>query len=154
MKQNTEKTWIKPKMPISLSINPDDNWQFTSKPYLDRIIKLRNKIRGIFLDSGYDYYLVMEISEPRHTIQRGTIGYRLHFHGVVYMNDEPSVCKFLLETVYRLTRHCRVDIDTIADLDDWLKYIHKQKLVPKKLKVISNYLKITDCIKVLKRPSV
>lgn len=108
----------------AISLNPIDKYQFAGKP--DRWKKFTNFIHGQLISWRYDYYLFTEISEPK-TINQGQIGPRLHLHGTIIFESKKQIQTFLLHSLYQLSRWCRIDIDTIDDIDHWTSYMTKQQ---------------------------
>lgn len=112
--------------PYSITLNPNDSHQYAGKQ--DRMEKFRNNYYGItvkWAQLGINYVLYTELSEPKNS--NGTIGPRLHLHGIIKFKTNEAIKRFLLFEYYELTRCGIVDIDTIDDMDYWQKYIQKQQ---------------------------
>lgn len=122
----------------SITVNPDDKFQYLGKS--DRMQSFRNLIAGIFVkypQQKTDYYLMVELSEPREVNPPG-VGPRLHIHGMIRFNSNKAVKQFLLTDFYQLTRLGHVDIDVVNDFEYWDDYIHKQFVILQEFP-ISNY---------------
>ena len=125
--------------PYAITIQPDDKHQYFRSP--TRMDKFKNYINEFLLSLPtvkIDYYFVIELSEPIGTVT--SQGPRLHAHGVIYMNSNHSVYKFLLDIMPIWLTSARLEISKLNDVSYWVNYIHKQQHIFKKTKPLSNYV--------------
>lgn len=137
----TEK--LQPKYKIdtyyAITIQPDDKIQFCGTDHMARINKFRQYYYSMFQDYKAPYYINIEISEPLGSLPNKSVGPRLHIHGIIKFNTKKQILKFLLVQMHTILKQARLEISEINDKTAWWKYIHKQKLLPKEYKTLSNY---------------
>lgn len=109
----------------SITINPEDSYQFWSEPMKgERIKKSTNHMRHIMRQNpNYHLDLQMETS---------SLG-RLHWHGTILFKDDNNLLEFFLTFIHDfLTKHV-IEIDIITDKEiskkykNWEAYCTKQK---------------------------
>lgn len=148
----------------AITIQPDNDHQRLSKKYsvYSRISNYYSDVFNCFDKENEDtfpYYFVMEVSEPKGSLQKG-IGARLHHHGIVMFNNSDDILTYSLKTLREMNEMGRVHIKKIYDRDsftNWWKYIHKQHVIPNARRILSNYtdgkLFVKDCFgKLVKDP--
>lgn len=125
-------------IPYAITFAPGDKYQrFRQK---DRWYRCYRETREIFIQiaealefeddegrttKGIDYELYQEISEPLN-IKDGKAG-RIHYHGIIIINNYPSWRSLLTYWISALTVHGIIDMDTIDDMSVWYKYCTKQQ---------------------------
>lgn len=127
----------------AITIQPSDKLQFLQKVLSvnKRITSFRQYYRQVFEDDFSNYYFQIEISEPRGNLQKH-IGGRLHLHGILMFESKSHIVDYLLKGLRQLLVDSRVTIskiDTIESFNNWWKYIHKQRLLPREFTTLSNY---------------
>ncbi len=126
---NTEKKAnYKLRTPYAVTITPCDKYQYGGR--VDRYERFRNHWYEEFLTLKFKYEMFIEISEPlnQKMLMKGTLGPRLHIHGVIQFKTNRELGEFLLNTVYRWLRMANVYIHTISESDVWHSYYSKQTL--------------------------
>ncbi len=113
-------------VPYAVTITPCDKFQYAGR--VDRLNRFRNCWYEEFLTINFKYEMFIEISEPlnQKMLMKGTLGPRLHLHGVVQFKCKRELGEFLLNTVYRWLRMGNVYIHTISESDVWHSYYDKQ----------------------------
>lgn len=110
-----------------ITINLNDKWQFFGTS--GRLDKAKAFMSEQFLHlTNYDihYHLYCEISEPRdNTISKN--GPRIHFHGIIYLENARAVRRFLLYEWYLLSRFSIFKIQTVNSYPIWGAYCSKQQ---------------------------
>jgi len=124
---------------LTFTLNPSDKWQYFGSS--DRLEKVRNLLHeevhlrlsaGAVKNTRIDYWYCLELSEPRvHDATQS--GPRIHLHGIIGFPTMAAYRVWLLRYQYELTRFSRIEIDTIDDINVWIKYCRKQ-----------NYLKLGE----------
>lgn len=115
----------------SLTLNPEDKYQFSGK--VDRRHKIKETYRSILDECGADYKLKMEFSEPNGMMKQGYFGPRLHYHGTIQFKNNSCLYEFLNITLRKLLSIGIVDIDVCNDPTIWWDYCTKQKIIKDKL---------------------
>lgn len=113
----------------AITINPTDSYQFFGQR--NRLAQSRSYFQLLTTSFPGILHLWIEYSEPRGMHTAGYNGPRLHAHGWFTFTNKKQIGKFLEHGYYLLLRSNAVDIDTINDMDSWLKYCKKQKLIKK-----------------------
>ncbi len=128
MKKKAEKVNFKVNTPYAITISPNDKCQFIGRP--ERLQRFRHFWYEMFLKQGFKYEIFIEISEPlnQSQLKQGSLGPRLHLHGVIEFRTTKEIGQFLLYTIYKYLRVGNVYIHTISDPDVWQGYYNKQKL--------------------------
>lgn len=140
-----ENTFYRIKQPYSITINPMDKFQYLGKP--NRIISFRNFIYEkliSWVDHDIDYYFKMELSEPHQNLKQGYSGSRYHLHGIIVFKTTNALHWFLEQQIYKVCRYAHLDIDTIADISQWVEYMQKQKIIPKQYRTLTNYVSFEE----------
>jgi len=125
---------------FKISLNPNNSCQFINEvkggvfkdleigDRLPRFKRWLNKyLQACFRQSGIHYIFHIEVSTPIGSSfdKKNYIGPRLHAHGIIYMSDNKQLREWLIEVYPRLLSNCRIDIDTMDDLNVWKSYISK-----------------------------
>lgn len=103
-------------IPYTLSINPDDNYQFFKETGRERIKKATNHM--VYLLRQYPN-IKMSL-----TIDVSRAG-RVHWHGTIIFVHYDNIKDFYLEYIHSILEHHTVEIDTIKDIEVWNKYCNK-----------------------------
>ena len=125
------KTQYLVNTPYALTLSPCDKYQFAGR--IDRYAKFRNFWYEQFLSLQMKYEMFIEISEPLNQtmLKKGSLGPRLHLHGVIEFHSNRDIGTFLLSTIHKWLKLSNVYVHTIDDLDVWSSYYNKQKLFKK-----------------------
>lgn len=110
---------------MTLTIAPDDTLQCINAPL--RLRTVSDTIRQLLyntLGHQFQYELYPEVSYPQ-TVQEGKGG-RIHFHGIIYFKPSQKT-EFYVEHLHKLSKHCRIEIDSIVDIKKWREYIEKDR---------------------------
>lgn len=110
----------------SLTINPNDNNQgLMGKCPLTRMAIIKQNITSILEKDNKDiaYLLHVDISEPR--VCNENMYPRVHFHGVITFRTNAAILNWQLFILRKLSRISQVKIDSIDDMDYWVKYCRK-----------------------------
>ncbi len=122
----------------SMTLNPPNVYQYLGKT--NRVERFYEFVSKQLLQIGCQYDLFIEISEPHAFHAQGEFtGPRLHLHGIIKFITKRELRNFLFTGYYSLTRWTSTDIDTIADMTIWKKYISKQKVIPRSYRRIRTY---------------
>ncbi len=115
-------------IPYAVTITPCDKYQFAGR--VDRFNRFRNCWYEEFLTLKCKYEMFIEISEPldQKMLMKGTLGPRLHIHGIIQFKTKRELGEFLLSTVYRWLRMANVYIHSISESEVWDSYYQKQTL--------------------------
>ncbi len=132
-----KKPAYKVNVPYAVTLSPCDRYQFAES--INRFSKFRNFWHGEFISSKFKYDMYIEISEPlnQKMLLKGTLGPRLHLHGVIMFRNNKELGEFLLHTIHQWLKYSNVYIHTIDHSDVWQGYYNKQKLYKKNR--LSNY---------------
>lgn len=104
---------------FTITISPDDDHQYRFKP--DRFHCLKQRFVeqfDLWFIGVENIVLYPDLSYPEALSH--TQFPRIHYHGIIKFKD---VLQFLLSS--RLFNISRVEIDTIADMETWIKYCEK-----------------------------
>lgn len=123
----------------ALTIAPNNQKQFVNNCPYARMIKFRSYMYNLCQEYKFPYYINMEISEPTGSLPTEGIGGRLHWHGIVQFRNNKEIRQFLFQSMYQLLKNARIEVTPINDKESWWKYIHKQKLIPKEIKLLTNW---------------
>lgn len=116
----------------SITINPADKYQFWNNE--KRLLRFYAKaIENIPMDN-IEGHLFLELSKNG----------RLHYHGEIRITD---TLRFFLDDIKKLEEYGHYEIDTIAEIDDWIAYCLKQQT---KLKELAGWNIHLDRLKRLK----
>lgn len=110
---------------MTFTIAPQDSWQYFNSP--TRLKQVTNHLICLLKDTlgdTYDYYLDTEVSYPTQS-QESQYG-RIHYHGIITFNKGQKA-QFFIEHLGKLNKNCRVEVDTINDMQKWLEYIGKNE---------------------------
>lgn len=125
------------KTPYTFTVNPDDKHQYVRRPC--RIAMVTADVRELLyttLGSDYEYELYTEVSKPEQS-QEGKIT-RIHYHGIIRLT--PFQCaEFYVDKMPYLNMWCRIEVDTIKDINKWEEYICKDR---HEMEPYCNYYKV------------
>lgn len=123
-KDDTKKPFYQPKTLYAFTFNPDtktfDGWK-RGLSSVQQITKLRKFIDNVLSD--YKYLLHFDISTPIE-IYKDKIP-RLHLHGVLFLESDMLVTKWLLETSPYMASKGYIKIGPITDQEVWYNYMSK-----------------------------
>lgn len=120
----------------SITLAPDDNLQFrrTGTSRFDHFEMWWQKNRCIWDTGVEDIILYPDLSFPEY-LGSGKFP-RIHYHGIIKFCD---VNAFLLTN--SLDTYFRVEIDTISDHDEWIRYCEKYLKYVEKASVTSKVIR-------------
>lgn len=105
---------------VAITINPDNEFQFLDQIGSERIKKATNHIKYLVRKhSQLDLELHIDISK------RG----RIHWHGLLRFRDIKHIRYFYEEFVPQMTTQHTMEVDTISNMENWMKYCNKTKLL-------------------------
>lgn len=102
----------------TLTINPNDDFQFFNDIGSERIKKSENHIK--YLMRKYPNFIMnlqLEVSRTG----------RLHWHGTILFKKQKHITDFYLEAIHDLLLKHHIEMDTIADPQKWKEYCLKGK---------------------------
>lgn len=106
---------------LSITINPDKQHYGQGNRWGKVYNDVRKDIFEIMgTDTIYKIYICPDLSAPSPIIGDQKIP-RIHWHGVIYLKDPPQ---FFTRGLSAMNRYV-VDIDTIDNMDIWMKYSKK-----------------------------
>lgn len=126
----TKSCFYEAKKWYAITIAPDDNLQWFLRP--ERCRKSFNLFNERLLNYSkldIEYCLWQELSEP--IVGKRIAGTRIHYHGIIRFRSERGLRAWLTLKFNELTRNCIIDIDTIDDMDIWIKYCTKMQHIVK-----------------------
>nr|UOF80451.1 rep protein [Cressdnaviricota sp.]UOF81224.1 rep protein [Cressdnaviricota sp.] len=109
---------VEPNIPYTLTINPNDDYQFFKENMEDRIKKSVNHMNYILKN-----YTCLHINLQMDISRTG----RIHWHGTITFPCEMSIKRFFFEIIHELLTKHIIEIDTIEDLVKWTEYMNKLK---------------------------
>ncbi len=121
----------------SLTMSPHDTCQYFGKERLDLF---RRRFFKLFSSAWCDHVLYTEISEPHGLLLHKNQGARLHVHGFIRFNNTTQILNFLLIYLRKLCQTGRIAIDVPTDITEWRVYCTKQTLIPKKYRILTNFI--------------
>lgn len=132
-----------------MTINPDNEHQYVGiYGKKDRLQLFRNFMNEQLVgwkQFGIEYRFSIELSDVW-DIGQGTIGPRLHLHGIIHLCSKKAVKHFLMYELYKLSRFSNTNIDTIEHPTIWTDYCDKQQDIMDNQYLSSNDNVFTECI--------
>jgi len=123
----SETTASQPVIPTAytFTISPSDTYQHFGSPV--RLRQCTDDIRILLnrtIGNKFEYILATEVSYP--DVVQDHAGGRIHYHGIIYFRPGQRA-EFYIEYINKLANGCRIEIDTIKDINKWLIYIYKDR---------------------------
>lgn len=126
----------------TFSFNPEDKYQYYGNPM--RFQKFKDHYYEMLMKLKADYYIVVELSEPRGEFRQRCKGPRLHCHGALKFTNTKHILHFLMFILPTFLSHNTIEIDTIDSGIKWWNYMFKQNLLPYDRKIFTNYADVDE----------
>lgn len=107
----TQGSWL------TFSFNPEE------QPMFERFYRMKLNNLKDWSQQQYDILTTLRHANVHVILECSPKG-RLHFHGVIKIND---VIEFYMTDLKKLKHYGAIEIDTIGDDEIWLTYIYKQR---------------------------
>lgn len=139
---------IELNVPYTITINPDNNHQYTKPQHLrpdrtylpsDRMYYTTRYIHNahmLKLKRYATWTLYPEFSTPKPDNKKGVT--RLHFHGIIQFYDYEGIKLFYCTWLNKLKDTCMVEIDTIDNIQTFKNYCTKNTTTMKALFKLDN----------------